>query len=82
MNNSNNSEWALSYILIWDSHLTDDEIKIVSSSLNTFINKGTPIQFNKITSSLPQNKSQIDNRTYLDKYKYLNLTDIQKKMLL
>lgn len=88
MNITENSEWALSYILIWDSHLTDDEIKIVSSSLNTFLNKGLPINFNnalynKMNDISPsQQKSKIDNRNYIDKYKNLNLTDIQKKMLL
>ena len=87
MNISDNSEWALSYLLIWDSHLTDDELKIVSSSLNTFLNNGIPIKFNssslynKIKDTLVQ-KQQIDNQTYIDKYKNLNLTDIQKKMLL
>jgi hypothetical protein len=94
MNVSDNSEWALSYLLIWDSHLTDDELKIVSSSLNTFLDNGLPIKFNpslynKIKDSLvqtqqqtQQQKPQMDNRTFIDKYKNLNLTDIQKKMLL
>jgi hypothetical protein len=83
MSNTDNSEWALSYILIWDSHLTDEEIKSVSSSLNTFIKTGVLPKFNSLYPSVTVNLNDfqpiMSNR---DKYQYLNLTDIQKKMLL
>ena len=44
-NNSYNSMWALSYLLIWDTHLSDIDLKSVSSSLNTFISKGETVSF-------------------------------------
>ena len=39
-NNSYNSHWALCYLLIWDTHLSDIDLKSVSNSLNTFLSKG------------------------------------------
>lgn len=88
MTNIDNSEWALAYIMIWDSHLTDEEIKSVSNALHTYINTGIPPKFN---SSIYENQKNIlknkENEikepiNYIDKYKNINLTDIQKKMLL
>ena len=97
---TDNSEWALSYIFIWDSHLTDDEMKSVSSSLNNYLKTGTKIEFNSpilpqiplidkqesinYTDKFNQIKSAIFNKKEKDNYKYqdINLTDLQKKMLL
>jgi len=83
MSNTDNSEWAFSYILIWDSHLTDEEIKSVSSSLNTFIKTGVLPKFNSLIPIPPNDiKKTSTQSNYIDKYQYLYLTDIQKKMLL
>ena len=83
MSNTDNSEWALSYILIWDSHLTNEEIKSVSSSLNTFIKTGVLPKFNSLYPSVTVNLNDFQPiMPNKDKYQYLNLTDIQKKMLL
>ena len=87
MSKTDNSEWALTYLLIWDSHLTDDELKIISSSLNTYLKTGVPLKFKSLETKPLKNKKSDDNKeteilNYMDKYRYLNLTDIQKKMLL
>jgi len=91
MTTTDNSEWALSYILIWDSHLTDEEIKSVSNSFDKFIKTGIEPSFTSLSKSKDTIKdnnkdTNIDTNkdTNIDtnKYQYLNLTDIQKKMLL
>jgi|694.fasta_scaffold05006_9 hypothetical protein len=84
-NNTNNtsyySNWALSYLLIWDSHLSDNELKTISVSLNNFIKKGETLSFmnlqNQVIYSAPsqsQYSSQYSNKCD-------NLSDIQKQML-
>jgi hypothetical protein len=55
-NNSYNSMWALSYILIWDTHLSDMDLKSISNSLNNFISKGETVSFLN-TSSQPSSSS-------------------------
>ena len=84
MTNVDNSEWSMIYVLIWDSHLTEEEIKSISSSLNTYLKTGVPLKFNTGISKPVSNEGNKETKklTYIDKYKYLNLTDIQKKMLL
>jgi|LakMenEpi03Aug12_release.lakeMendotaPanAssembly.Ray.scaffolds.fasta_scaffold23533_9 hypothetical protein len=84
MTNVDNSEWSMIYVLIWDSHLTEEEIKSISSSLNTYLKTGVPLKFNTSISKPVSNEGNKETKklTYIDKYKYLNLTDIQKKMLL
>jgi hypothetical protein len=91
MTTTDNSEWALSYILIWDSHLTDEEIKSVSNSFDKFIKTGIEPSFTSLSKSkdtikdtIKDNNKEInkDNNKDNNKYQYLNLTDIQKKMLL
>lgn len=84
MSNTDNSEWALAYILIWDSHLTADEMKSVSNSLNTYINTGIIPKFSSLNTIEPKDltKKEIKKPINIDKYQYLDLTDIQKKMLL
>ena len=62
-NNSYNSNWALSYLLIWDSHLTDNELKSISVALNNFVKNGETLSFMNsenqvIYSSQPQYQSQ------------------------
>jgi hypothetical protein len=63
-NNSYNSMWALSYLLIWDTHLSDIDLKSVSSSLNNFISKGETVSFLNTSSESssflfqPQSQSQ------------------------
>jgi hypothetical protein len=77
-NNNYNSEWALVYLLIWDTHISDSELKTISNTLNNFLIHGETLSFmnsqNQVISSStrPQYSSRYDN---------LNLTDIQKKML-
>lgn len=44
-----NSDWALSYLLIWDSHLSDIELKNVSDALNDFLKTGKKLIFNNET---------------------------------
>lgn len=39
---SKNSNFAFSYMVVWDSELTDSELKIVSDELNNYLQKGTP----------------------------------------
>lgn len=99
MTTTDNSEWALSYIFIWNSHLTDDEMKSVSSSLNNYLKTGTKIEFNSISSQILSTYKQesinyIDKINQIkstifdkkekekDKYQDINLTELQKKMLL
>jgi hypothetical protein len=48
--NKYSSDWSLSYLLIWDTHLTDDELNAVSAALNNYITTGEKIVFNNITS--------------------------------
>ncbi len=86
LNFTDNSEWALIYLLIWDSHLNDDELKIVSASLNKYLKDGIELKFN-ILPEVPKHvigtqTTSISNKNYIDKYPHLNLTDLQKKMLL
>ena len=44
-NSSYNSDWSLSYLLIWDSHLSDIELQNISVSLNNFMKKGETLSF-------------------------------------
>ena len=91
-NNANNtkynSEWALSYIFIWDSHLSDADLKNISTSLNNYINNGVVITFtnNAIsTTTAPTTiapTSTLLNNQYQNFYPVIKLTDLQKKMLL
>jgi hypothetical protein len=97
MNTTDNSEWALSYILIWDTHLTDEEIKSVSNALNIYIQKGIIPSFTTLPISKSKDTNKDTNKDInkdtnkdinkdtnkdINKYQFLNLTDIQKKMLL
>jgi hypothetical protein len=74
---SQNSEWAMSYVIIWDSHLTDTELNLVSSALNNYLNTNQLLNFQ--FSETPNNVVQ---SSYFNKYSGLNLTELQKKMLL
>ena len=84
--NAYNSEWALSYLLIWDSHLSDIELKNVSTALNRFLENGETLSFmnsqTKISYS-PDNSQLSTSDTELKKAKYAdwNLTMIQKQFL-
>ena len=90
-NNSYNSPWALSYLLIWDTHLSDIELKSVSSSLNNFISKGETISFLNTTSQLQSTSGSRSVSTSQPSsnpssfqssiYDNLNLSEIQKLML-
>lgn len=70
-NNANNtsyySDWCLSYLLIWDSHLSDIELQNISSSLNNFMKKGETLSFMNsqnqvIYSSMPSYQPQNQNQ--------------------
>ena len=79
-NNSNNtsfnSEWGLSYILIWNDHLTDEDLKKVSDALKKYLDDGTKLNFKNSTSS----SSSSSSNSFI--CPGLNLTSLQKKMLL
>lgn len=62
------SDWALSYILIWDTHLSDDELKFVSNSLNEFLKTGKKLSFNNYNININIDPS-------------LELSSIQKQLL-
>ena len=92
INYNNNSEWALSYLLIWDSHLSDIDLKNVSIALNQFLEKGETLSFmnsnNQIiySSTLLQQQQQTNQEStsqynQYNQYNQLNLTEMQKKML-
>ncbi len=74
---SQNSEWAMSYVIIWDSHLTDNEINLISNALNNYLNTNQPLNFNFSDSSTNSTQSSFYNN-----YPGLYLTELQKKMLL
>lgn len=73
---SQNSEWAMSYVIIWDSHLNDVEMNIVSNALYNYIAKNQILIFERptITTNLQS--------SYYNIYPGLYLTQLQKKMLL
>ena len=73
---SQNSEWAMSYVIIWDSHLTDVEINLVSNALYNYITNNQLLIF-EVSNNNPNLQSPIYNS-----YPGLNLTELQKKMLL
>lgn len=84
--NAYNSEWALSYLLIWDSHLSDIELKNVSTALNRFLENGETLSFmnSQTQISYSSDNSQLSTSdTELKKAKYAdwNLTMIQKQFL-
>jgi len=81
-----NSEWALSYLLIWDSHLSDIELKNVSTALNRFLENGETLSFmnSQTKISYSSDNSQLSTSDMeLKKAKYAdwNLTMIQKQFL-
>jgi hypothetical protein len=73
-----NSEWALVYLLIWDSHISDIELKTISNSLNNFLIRGETLSFMNIQNQVINSSS---SPKYSSRYDNLNLTDIQKQML-
>lgn len=96
-NTKYNSEWALSYIFIWDSHLSDSDLKNISTILNNYINNGDVITItnNSISTTTPTTTTSttttttpsstitpILNNQYQNFYPVIKLTDLQKKMLL
>jgi hypothetical protein len=90
INFNNNSEWALSYLLIWDSHLSDIDLKNVSVALNNFLEKGETLSFmnldNQMIYSASPNYSSLysslqQRQQSISQYNQLNLTQIQKQML-
>jgi hypothetical protein len=81
---SQNSDWALSYILIWDSHLTDTEMNLVSNALDNYVKTGELISFSTslYSPSLKQGASISDRLLGgIDDFPGLYLTELQKKML-
>jgi len=74
---SQNSEWAMSYVIIWDSHLTDVEINLVSSALYNYLISNELLIFD--ISNVNPNLQSPNNHNY---YPGLYLTELQKKMLL
>jgi len=75
-NTSYYSNWAFSYLLIWDSHLTDNELKSISVALNNFVKNGETLSFmntqNQVTySSQYSNPNQYQNPNP-NQYQYQN----------
>jgi hypothetical protein len=90
INFNNNSELALSYLLIWDSHLSDIDLKNVSVALNNFLEKGETLSFmnsdNQMIYSASPNYSSLysslqQKQQSISEYNQLNLTQMQKQML-
>ena len=86
-NTSFNSDWALSYILIWNDWLSDTDLKKVSTALNNYINTGIKINFNSnsnptVTPTTSPNNANTNTNTNNFICPGLNLTSLQKKMLL
>jgi hypothetical protein len=86
---SQNSDWALSYIIIWDSHLTDTEMNIVSNALDNYMKTGQLLLFQTSLYSSSSNQcsssSSLLSQNLLGGYNDfpgLYLTELQKKMLL
>ncbi len=73
---SQNSEWAMSYVIIWDTHLTDTEINLVSNALYNYLNTNQILLFD-YTPSNPF----LNSTSSLSNYPGLYLTELQKKML-
>jgi hypothetical protein len=71
-----NSEWAMSYVVIWDSHLSDAEINLVSNALYNYLTTNELLNF-RISNNTP-NLLSGNNSAYPGLY----LTELQKKMLL
>jgi len=81
---SQNSDWALSYILIWDSHLTDTEMNLVSNALDNYVNTGELLSFStSLYSPTAKRSSSMSDRLLggVDDFPGLYLTELQKKML-
>jgi hypothetical protein len=81
-----NSEWAFSYLLIWDSHLSDIELKNVSIALNSFLENGETLSFMNSQSQISYSSDNAQLSTsdaILRKAKYSgwDLTMIQKQFL-
>ena len=76
-NNSFNSDWGLSYILIWNDWLSDADLKKVSTALNNYVKNGTKLNF--ASSVINSNSNESKNNFICPG---LNLTELQKKMLL
>ena len=87
-NNSNfNSDWGLSYILIWNDWLSDIDLKKVSNALNNYLTNGTKITFNNTNTNTNTNTNgNSNNNSNSTSNNFicpgLNLTSLQKKMLL
>jgi hypothetical protein len=85
-NVSFNSEWALNFLLIWNSHLSDMELKNISVALNNYIQTGQkPVFVNPVSNQISNNSitpSLIQSKPTPTQYMGLNLTDLQKQMLL
>jgi hypothetical protein len=81
---SQNSEWALSYILIWDTHLNDTEMKQVSDALDNYIKTGQLLLFQtSLYSPIATQQSSLSDTLLgnVDSFPGLYLTELQKKML-
>ena len=83
---SYNSEWAFSYLLIWDSHLSDIELKNVSIALNSFLENGETLSFMNLQSQISYSsdisQSMVsDAQLKKSKYDNLELSLIQKQFL-
>lgn len=51
-NYGQNSDFGLSYVIIWDIVLTDNQLKLVSDSLQEYLQTGTELDLSNITITL------------------------------
>ena len=71
-----NSDWCLSCVMIWDKILIDNEISVLNSIINTYLNKGGSIKtlFNNINYN--QYKIYLNNDVYFNKEIFIKNTNI------
>ena len=68
------SDFALSYIIIWDTILTDTALKIVSSALMNYLNTGEDLLFDTNSLSTDDKIKVIDTKTNFLKDELKELT--------
>jgi hypothetical protein len=92
---SQNSDWAMSYVIIWNSYLTDAEMNLVSNALDNYMKTGQLLLFQSSSSSSSSllsssTSSSLSSSTSastssllggINDFPGLYLTELQKKML-
>ena len=71
------SDWSLSFVIIWDRHLTDDEMIYNSSLLINYLNTGVEPLFPNTNNG---NKTKINNSTFTSLNIHNNLKNQESKI--